>query len=207
MCFFSFLIKLLSICYVSNIVATQNEYKTKKRKGDLKMKKILLTIVAGMLMTANVMAQEANQNRPERRQMDPKEMVKQRTNETVEKYKLSEEQAAKLLELNTKYMGKIPMGPMAGMRGQGRRPQGQMGQMPQRPQRPQNDTVQGRRPQMGQMGQMGNREEMRKNMEAYNAELKTILTEEQYQAYTKDQQNRFQGQRGQRPRRDINNNN
>jgi hypothetical protein len=48
---------------------------------------------------------------------------------------------------------------------------------------------------------------MRKNMEAYNAELKTILTEEQYQAYTKDQQNRFQGQRGQRPRRDINNNN
>ena len=57
------------------------------------------------------------------------------------------------------------------------------------------------------MGQMGNREEMRKNMEAYNAELKTILTEEQYQAYTKDQQNRFQGQRGQRPRRDINNNN
>ena len=143
------------------------------------MKKILLTIVAGMLMTANVMAQEANQNRPERRQMDPKEMVKQRTNETVEKYKLSEEQAAKLLDLNTKFMGKIPMGPMAGMRGQGRRPQ----------------------------GQMGNREEMRKNMEAYNAELKTILTEEQYQAYTKDQQNRFQGQRGQRPRRDINNNN
>jgi hypothetical protein len=201
------LIKLLSSCYVSKIVATQNEYKTKKRKGELKMKKILLTIVAGMLMTANVMAQEANQNRPERRQMDPKEMVKQRTNETVEKYKLSEEQAAKLLELNTKYMGKIPMGPMAGMRGQGRRPQGQMGQMPQRPQRPQNDTVQGRRPQMGQMGQMGNREEMRKNMEAYSAELKTILTEEQYQAYTKDQQNRFQGQRGQRPRRDINNNN
>ena len=49
------------------------------------MKKILLTIVAGMLMTANVMAQEANQNRPERRQMDPKELVKQRTNETVEK--------------------------------------------------------------------------------------------------------------------------
>ena len=76
------------------------------------MKKILLTIVAGMLMTANVMAQEANQNRPERRQMDPKEMVKQRTNETVEKYKLSEEQAAKLLDLNTKFMGKIPMGPM-----------------------------------------------------------------------------------------------
>ena len=107
------------------------------------MKKILLTIVAGMLMTANVMAQEANQNRPERRQMDPKEMVKQRTNETVEKYKLSEEQAAKLLDLNTKFMGKIPMGPMAGMRGQGRRPQGQMGQMPQRPQRPQNDSVDG----------------------------------------------------------------
>ena len=162
------------------------------------MKKILLTIVAGMLMTANVMAQEANQNRPERRQMDPKEMVKQRTNETVEKYKLSEEQAAKLLELNTKYMGKIPMGPMAGMRGQGRRPQGQMGQMPQRPQRPQNDTVQGRRPQMGQMGQMGNREEMRKNMEAYNAELEKIMTQEQYAKYRESMGRRMGGgQRGQ----------
>ena len=175
------------------------------------MKKILLTIVAGMMMTANVMAQEANQNNPERRQMDPKEMVKQRTEQTVKQYGLSEEQAAKLLDLNTRFMGKIPMGPMGGQRmGQGRRPQGQMGQigqMPQRPQRPQNDSVQGRRPQMGQMGQMGNREEMRKNMETYEAELKTILTEEQYQAYTKDQQNRFQGQRGQRPRRDINNNN
>ena len=44
-------------------------------------------------------------------------------------------------------------------------------------------------------------------MEAYDAELKTILTEEQYQTYRKDQQNRFQGRRGERPRRDINNNN
>lgn len=174
------------------------------------MKKILLTIVAGMMMTANVMAQEANQNSAERRQMDPKEMVKQRTDQTVKQYKLNEEQAAKLLDLNTRFMGKIPMGPMGGQRmgqGQGRRPQGQMGQMGQRPQRPQNDSVQGRRPQ-GQMGQMGgNREDMRKNMEAYEAELKTILTEEQYQTYRKDQQNRFQGRRGERPRRDINNNN
>lgn len=175
------------------------------------MKKILLTIVAGMMMTANVMAQEANQNNPERRQMDPKEMVKQRTEQTVKQYGLSEEQAAKLLDLNTRFMGKIPMGPMGGQRmGQGRRPQGQMGQMgqmPQRPQRPQNDSVQGRRPQMGQMGQMGNREEMRKNMETYEAELKNILTEEQYKTYRNDQQNRFQGRRGDRPRRDINNNN
>lgn len=172
------------------------------------MKKILLTIVAGMMMTANVMAQEANQNNPERRQMDPKEMVKQRTEQTVKQYGLSEEQAAKLLDLNTRFMGKIPMGPMGGQRmGQGRRPQGQMGQigqMPQRPQRPQNDSVQGRRPQMGQMS---NREEMRKNMETYEAELKNILTEEQYKTYRNDQQNRFQGRRGDRPRRDINNNN
>ena len=171
------------------------------------MKKVLLAMVAGMMMTANVMAQEANQNGQERRQMDPKEMVKQRTEQTVKQYGLNEEQASKLLDLNTRFMGKIPMGPMGGQRmGQGRRPQmGQMGQMPQRPQRPQNDSVQGRRAQRGQMG--GNFEEMRKNMETYEAELKTILTEEQFKAYSKDQQSRFQGRRGERPHRDINNNN
>ena len=48
----------------------------------------------------------------------------------------------------------------------------------------------------------GRMEEMRKVQDEYNKELKTILTEEQYQAYEKDEQarrQRFGGQRGQRP--------
>ena len=45
-------------------------------------------------------------------------------------------------------------------------------------------------------------QQMRKVQDEYNKELKTILTEEQYQAYEKDEQarrQRFGGQRGQRP--------
>jgi Spy/CpxP family protein refolding chaperone len=60
---------------------------------------------------------------------------------------------------------------------------------------------QGQRRAPGQRGGF-NREEMQKNMEAYNNELKAILTPEQYEAYQKDeQQNRrqFNGPRRERP--------
>jgi hypothetical protein len=198
MSFFSFLIKLLSSCYVSKIVATQNEYKTKKRKGELKMKKILLTIVAGMLMTANVMAQEANQNRPERRQMDPKEMVKQRTDQTVQQYKLNEEQAAKLLELNKKYAEQMRQrGPRMGRGNRGGRPErmdrANRDSMKQKPmQRPDRKLKRERGPQgMNQM-------------EGYEAELKTILTEKQYEAYAADRKKMMESRRSQRPQ--MNNN-
>jgi len=53
---------------------------------------------------------------------------------------------------------------------------------------------------------------MRKSMEAYDAELQKIMTEEQFKAYKADQQKRFQqgGRRPNgmgRPHRDNNNNN
>ena len=175
-------------------------------KEKKEMKKIVLTMIAAVMMSATAMAQQANPNNGERRQFDPKEMVKQRTDETAKKYGLNEEQTAKLLDLNTRYMGKIgPMGGMGGMRqGQGHR---QMGQRPQgAPQRSQNDTVRSerQRPQ-GNFGGGANREEMRKNMEAYEAELKTIMTEEQYKAYQNDSVSRRPMRRGDRPARNNNN--
>lgn len=160
------------------------------------MKKLVLTMIAMVTMSLSAMAQDTAQVR---RQFNPEQMAKMRTDATVQKYGLNEEQAKKLLDLNTRFAGKIrPMGPMGGQRRGGQRMQGD------RPQRMNPDSLraQGQRRGQGQRGGGFNREEMQKNMEAYNNELKSILTPEQYEAYQKDeQQNRrqFNGPRRERP--------
>ena len=170
------------------------------------MKKTVMAIAAAMMMSATMMAQNEQPQGQQAPQIDRAEMLKARTEQMVKDYGLNEEQAKKLEALNTEYAEKIPMMPM--MRGQqgqrGQRPQGQMGQG-QRPQRQQGDTARrGQRPQ-GQMGQMGqgqrpqmNFEEMRKNMEAYNAELEKIMTQEQFAKYRESMGRRMGGQGGQR---------
>lgn len=160
------------------------------------MKKLVLTMIAMVAMSLSAMAQDTAQVR---RQFNPEQMAKMRTDAVVKKYGLSEDQAKKLLDLNTRFAGKIrPMGPMGGQRRGGQRMQGN------RPQRMNPDSLraQGQRRGQGQRGGGFNREEMQKNMEAYNNELKSILTPEQYEAYQKDeQQNRrqFNGPRRERP--------
>ena len=149
------------------------------------MKKILLALVATMTMTA-AMAQGDNQQRRGNRNMpDRTEMIKQRTDNAVQKYGLDEGQAAKLLELNTKYadtMGR-GMGGMRGGRGMGQRPggfgqgggQGQMGQRP--------EMTEEMREQMEKM-----RKEREEAQKKYDAELQQILTPEQFKAYQADQE-------------------
>ena len=160
------------------------------------MKKLVLTMIAMVTMSLSAMAQDTAQVR---RQFNPEQMAKMRTDAVVKKYGLNEEQAKKLLDLNTRFAGKIrPMGPMGGQRRGGQRMQGD------RPQRMNPDSLraQGQRRGQGQRGGGFNREEMQKNMEAYNNELKAILTPEQYEAYQKnEQQNRrqFNGPRRERP--------
>lgn len=160
------------------------------------MKKLVLTMIAMVTMSLSAMAQDTAQVR---RQFNPEQMAKMRTDAVVKKYGLNEEQAKKLLDLNTRFAGKIrPMGPMGGQRRGGQRMQGD------RPQRMNPDSLraQGQRRGQGQRGGGFNREEMQKNMEDYNNELKSILTPEQYEAYQKDeQQNRrqFNGPRRERP--------
>jgi hypothetical protein len=155
-------------------------------------------MIAMVTMSLGAMAQDTAQVR---RQFNPEQMAKMRTDAVVKKYGLNDDQAKKLLDLNTRFAGKIrPMGPMGGQRRGGQRMQGD------RPQRMNPDSLRAQGPQ-GQRrgpGQRGgfNREEMQKNMEAYNNELKAILTPEQYEAYQKDeQQNRrqFNGPRRERP--------
>lgn len=160
------------------------------------MKKLVLTMIAMVTMSLSAMAQDTAQVR---RQFNPEQMVKMRTDAVVKKYGLNDDQAKKLLDLNTRFAGKIrPMGPMGGQRRGGQRMQGD------RPQRMNPDSLraQGQRRGQGQRGGGFNREEMQKNMEDYNNELKSILTPEQYEAYQKDeQQNRrqFNGPRRERP--------
>jgi len=160
------------------------------------MKKLVLAMIAMVTMSLSAMAQDTAQVR---RQFNPEQMAKMRTDAVVKKYGLNDDQAKKLLDLNTRFAGKIrPMGPMGGQRRGGQRMQGD------RPQRMNPDSLraQGQRRGQGQRGGGFNREEMQKNMEAYNNELKSILTPEQYEAYQKDeQQNRrqFNGPRRERP--------
>ena len=149
------------------------------------MKKILFAIMAVLTISISAVAQEQKEgNRPERPQMNPTEMAQRRTDAMVKKYGLNDEQAKKLLELNTKYADKI--GPRKGMQ-RARRPEGAAPDttkkaMPQRMER------------KGGRGQMP--EEMRKEMEAYNTALKAILTEEQYKAYQEDMKKRPQHPNG-----------
>lgn len=154
------------------------------------MKKMILAFVALISMTAAQAQDDNNGKRPERPQMDRTEMVKHRTDDTVKKYGLDSNQAAKLLELNTKYADKMG-------RGFGGRPGGFGGQRGQRGQRP--EMTEEMKQQME-----AQRKEQAEAMKQYDAELQTILTPEQYKTYKEDQEKRMKegGRRGGRPRGD-----
>jgi Spy/CpxP family protein refolding chaperone len=160
------------------------------------MKKLIMALVAFMTVTASQAQGNFGQGNGERREIDRTEMTKRRTDDAVKKYSLNEDQAAKLLALNTKYADKIGFG-MGGMRGgaRGDRPRpnfggGQgMGQGGQRP-----EMTEEMREQFAKMRQ--EREEAQKQ---YDTELQQIMTPEQYKAYQADQEEmrRNFGRRGQ----------
>ena len=178
------------------------------------MKKFFMAFAATLMMSATCMAQD--NSRQQRRVMDKDEMIKQRTEQMVKDYGLNEEQAAKLLQLNTEYADKLPFMAAPGPR-DGQRPQ--MGEQapkpdstrqapPQHRQRPDStrqappqhrqhpDSARQVRLGRGERPQM-DREEMRKNIESYQQEVEKIMTEEQFAKYKEDQHKRMrQGRRG-----------
>lgn len=155
------------------------------------MKKMVLALIAAMTMATSMMAQDDNQQNRERRQFDPVEMMKQRTEQMVKDYGLNEEQAKQLAELNTQFAGKMRQG--RGFRpggDRGPRPGGDRGQRPGRRERmntPQPDSakVSAERPALNGF------ERMREAREAYDKELQKIMTEEQYNAYKADEAKRM----------------
>lgn len=149
------------------------------------MKKLILTLAAVMLIGTAAMAQDDNKKE---KKLDKTEMVKKRTESMATKYKLDEKQTKKLLELNTKYADKLSAGPA---RGRGMGPGGN-GVRPERKQMTDE-----------QKKEMQERRQQRQaNMEAYKAELKKILNDEQLKQYETDM---AQGRNGGQKRNKQNN--
>lgn len=157
------------------------------------MKRIMMIMAAAVLMSSSAVAQEEKQgNRPEKK-LDKTEMAKRRTDRMVKDYSLNDKQAKQLLELNNKYIDK--MGPRGGRPHHG--PKGG----PNRPPRDRKD-LKGQRPEPPKDGERmappkeGKHKEHHKKMEekmkAYDAELKKIMTEDQFKAYQADMQKRRQ---------------
>ena len=137
------------------------------------MKKIILSLMAAFLMSNVAMAQE--NEKKERKQLSQIEMIQQCTEGMVKKFGLNEEQKEKLLQLNTEFAGKLP---------------GRNFNRSQREPRRQFDRQNQVRPDSLRMRprnmERPNMQEIRKNVEAYDAKLKTILNEEQFKAYQQE---------------------
>lgn len=174
------------------------------------MKKAIMALATTILISTSAMAQNENGQRPQRN-FDKTEMVKRQTERMVSEYGLDKNQAEKLLQLNTSYADKMPR--MGGQRG-GRRG----GPRPEAGQRNRTDGNTGATQQANPNQQQRERpskeqmearmKEMKANQEAYNGELKKIMTDEQYAKYEANMKQRMQrpqggrgGQRGQRGQR------
>lgn len=141
----------------------------------MKIKRMILALVAVVAVGTTAMAQP---DMPRRGNIDPAKMAQHRTEQMVKKYGLNDEQAAKLLTLNTQYADKLRPGRGHGMhrhRPGGPRPEG------------------GGRPELTeeQKQQMEkDRKERQQAMEAYDKELQGILTADQFAKYKEDMKRR-----------------
>ena len=163
------------------------------------MKKAVLTMVALVMMGGAAIAQDEQKKDNDKRMPNKTEMIQRRTDMMVNRYGLNDKQKEKLQKLNTEYTDKLG-GPGMGMRrgGHGGHGMGHGMRPGQRPEAGGNaPSREGKRPEMSeeQRAQMKQQmEQMRKNREAYGAELKKIMTEEQYKKFQDDeQQNRGRG--------------
>lgn len=143
------------------------------------MKKFIVAMTIALLSATGAVAQDEKSS--ERKQPTKSEMIQHRTDRMAERYSLTNEQKAKVLELNTKYADM-----MARPRGErGRNPQGMK---PKVRERIEKDSVLNKDKHKDSRRELrkGDFEKMREKMDAYNSELKSILTEEQFSAYEND---------------------
>ena len=135
------------------------------------MKRIVFWMVALLLMSGVAMAQGNRQGG--RQQMDPKTRAERMTERMVKEYSLNETQKKELLEVNMAFvqkMGERPGRMMAANQG-GRSKDNKAAKM----------TKEEREKKMA---------EMKKSREDYDAQLKKIMTKEQYDSYVKKQAER-----------------
>ena len=143
---------------------------TLKTKTIMK-KTIIITMAALMLgIVANAQGNRGSwQDRPQRERPDEATMIQERTDRMAEKYGLDDAQKAKLLELNKEYSFRM-----------------------ERPEDRQHERMR-QKPALDEKKKLefeARMKEMQARREAYEEALKGILTEDQYQAYKKDQEHR-----------------
>lgn len=131
-------------------------------------------IVVALTLTVSASAQSNDNQQGERRHPSKTEMIQKRTDRMVERYGLNKEQAQQLLKVNTTYDGQFMGGPRRRMNGQGQPLVRRDSLGVQHPSKEQMETV---------------RKEVRAKMEAYKAEVKKIMTEEQFAKYEADLKN------------------
>ncbi|MBR2151296.1 MAG: DUF4890 domain-containing protein [Prevotella sp.] len=157
------------------------------------MKKIVLTMVALLSMTA-AMAQDNSGERKAPKQPSVEEM----TNRMAERLNLTDEQKTKVLALNKEYQdllkdfrphrgprpdGQPGAGPRGGQKDAAPRPDGQTGATPQ------DGGQKGKRPEMTEE-QKAKMKEFQAKREEYDGKMKQILNDDQYQNWKKMQAHR-----------------
>lgn len=154
---------------------------TLKTKTIMK-KTIIITMAALMLgIVANAQGNRGSwQDRPQRERPDEATMIQERTDRMAEKYGLDEAQKAKLLELNKKYSFRME-------RPDHKRDTTKFGNEDRQHERMRQKPALDEKKKLEFEARM---KEMQSRREAYEEALKGILTEDQYQAYKKDQEHR-----------------
>ena len=139
------------------------------------MKKIVLTMVALLSMTA-VMAQDAKSERKAPKEPSAEEMTDRMANDL----KLTDEQKAKVLELNKEYKDVLK----APRRPRGPRPDAQSGATQQEDQK---DFKKGQRPERPELTdeQKAKFKAHHAKRQEYDKKLKQILTDDQYKSWKK----------------------
>ena len=144
----------------------------------------MMTMMAAVMMSTAAFAQDCKDGKECKcsgKKGDKTEMVKHRTDKMVEKYGLNDQQAAQLLDLNTKYADKLE--PRGGHRhhhgpkaGEGAR---------DKKEKPRTDAETGATAQPDSKFEARPKEH-EADRKAYEEELQKIMTAEQYEAYQAD---------------------
>ena len=147
------------------------------------MKKLLMMMVVALSMVLTANAQSKDDQRIGSQHKNRAEMVQKMTNRMVERYGLNDDQANQLLKLNETYQGKF----MARRPGMGQR---------------QLDKAQCDSCQHASKAQRPTKEQaeammkiMKEQREVYKAEVKKIMTAEQFAKYEEDCKNNRPGRK------------
>ena len=171
------------------------------------MKKLMMTMIAAVMMSSAAFAQDNQKEcKCSEKKADNTEMVKHRTDKMVKKYGLNDQQAAQLLEVNTKYSDKMEPRGQHHHPGKGRPPKdgkkmdkktdGNTGATAQQPQESKRQELTEEQKAKFE----AERKEHEATRQAYEGELQKIMTPEQFKNYQEDMKKHGdRGPRGPRP--------